>query len=162
MPWRATAVGSAIADAPADVAAPDERRALHTDSEAAPGREQEGSPALDGPYTQRHPEFVERLRGQLILAPLTKYGNLPFRRLCADFGANVTMGEMMYAKQLLNPKNRSEKARLRHAENERCFGAHVTHRTCRGAGVCNWLQWSGILGDNGRTIRRCTDRNQNH
>jgi tRNA-dihydrouridine synthase 3 len=126
LPSRATAVDSAIADASAYVAAPDGQRALHTDSEAAAGRVSEASPALDGPYTQRHPEFVEQLRGQLILAPLTKYGNLPFRRLCADFGANVTMGEMMYAKQLVNPKNRSEKARLRHAENERYFGAHVT------------------------------------
>lgn len=75
------------------------------------------------PYVQPHPEFVEQIRGQLILAPLTKYGNVPFRRLCADFGADVTMGEMMFAKELLHPKNRHEKARLRRAANEKCFGA---------------------------------------
>ncbi len=74
-----------------------------------------------GPWTQPHPEFIERLRGQLILAPLTKYGNLPFRRLCADFGADVSMGEMMFARQLIK-RNRQEKARLRQAHNERCFG----------------------------------------
>lgn len=81
------------------------------------------------PYVQRHPEFIEQIRGQLILAPLTKYGNVPFRRLCADFGADVTMGEMMFAKELLHPKNRHEKARLRRAANEKCFGAQIATKT---------------------------------
>jgi tRNA-dihydrouridine synthase 3 len=129
-PLQAVATDGAVIDAPAEAtAAPDGRRGLHSDAAASEG-DQETAPALTGPYSQPHPEFVERLRGQLILAPLTKYGNLPFRRLCADFGANVTMGEMMYARELLNPKNRSEKARLRRAENEQCFGA-------RACGSCN-------------------------
>ena len=37
----------------------------------------------------------DKLYNQLILAPLTRGGNLPFRRLCADFGANVTFSEMV-------------------------------------------------------------------
>ncbi len=38
------------------------------------------------------------LQGQMILAPLTKGGNLPFRRLCADFGCEVSVGEMIFAR----------------------------------------------------------------
>ena len=46
------------------------------------------------PWQQPHPEFLERLRGRLILAPLTKGGNLPFRRLCLDFGDDAGMPTM--------------------------------------------------------------------
>ena len=38
------------------------------------------------------------MQNELILAPLTRGGNVPFRRLCAEFGANVTMSEMAYAR----------------------------------------------------------------
>ena len=48
----------------------------------------------------------------MILAPLTRGGNLPFRRLCADFGMNVSVSEMVYAKFLLQG-DRIEQARLR-------------------------------------------------
>ena len=41
------------------------------------------------------------LTGKMILAPLTKGGNLPFRRLCADFGMEVSLSEMVYARSLL-------------------------------------------------------------
>ena len=56
--------------------------------------------------------FRDELKGELILAPLTKGGNLPFRRLCADFGARVTVSEMAFARFLLKG-NPVEKARLR-------------------------------------------------
>lgn len=57
-----------------------------------------------------------------ILAPLTKGGNLPFRRLCADFGAEVTMSEMSFARHLIRGTPH-EKARLKRAANEHCYGA---------------------------------------
>ena len=56
-----------------------------------------------------------------ILAPLTRGGNVPFRRLCADFGAEATMSEMCFARMLLKGEP-VEKSRLRKAENEQCFG----------------------------------------
>jgi hypothetical protein len=64
------------------------------------------------------------MQGQMILAPLTRGGNLPFRRLCADFGMRVGVGEMVFARMLLNgdPK---ERARLRRAANEGLFGVQI-------------------------------------
>ena len=47
----------------------------------------------------RNAALVEQLRGQLILAPLTRGNHLPFRRLCADFGADVLLSEMAFARQ---------------------------------------------------------------
>lgn len=58
---------------------------------------------------------------QLILAPLTRGGHLPFRRLCADFGARATMGEMTFARLLLKG-DRVERTRLKKAGNETLFG----------------------------------------
>ncbi len=63
-------------------------------------------------------------RGQVFLAPLTKGGNLPFRRLCLAHGCSVTMGEMAYAYQVVR-RSKSELALLRKHVDERCFGAQI-------------------------------------
>ena len=98
--------------------------------------------------------------GVQILAPLTRGGNVPFRRLCADFGAEVTMSEMSFARMLLKG-DVVEKARLRKADNEHCFGRpastqnfclscwlhqgflfHLPHLNCRGAVERHIAQYS--------------------
>lgn len=63
-------------------------------------------------------------RDRVFLAPLTKGGNLPFRRLCLEHGCVVTMGEMAYAYQVVK-RSRSELALLRKHDDETCFGAQI-------------------------------------
>jgi tRNA-dihydrouridine synthase 3 len=71
----------------------------------------------------------EPLQGKMILAPLTRGGNLPFRRLCVDYGMEVSFGEMVYARNLLKEaqrgRNGPEQARLRRAPNEQFFGVQI-------------------------------------
>lgn len=62
--------------------------------------------------------------GQTILAPLTKGGNLPFRRLCVNLGARITTSEMAYARQV-NRRSRPELALLRKHPSESCFGVQL-------------------------------------
>ena len=63
-------------------------------------------------------------RGRVFLAPLTKGGNLPFRRVCLAHGCSVTMGEMAYAYQIVK-RSKSELALLRKHPDEDCFGAQL-------------------------------------
>jgi tRNA-dihydrouridine synthase 3 len=60
----------------------------------------------------------------LWLAPLTRGGHLAFRRLCVEFGAQVTVGEMAVARRLLREDDR-EFALLRSHADEPCFGAQL-------------------------------------
>lgn len=62
--------------------------------------------------------------GRYPLAPLTRGGNLPFRRLCREFGATSTCSEMVYAHQLVKGRGR-EPALLRHHATEDNFGVQL-------------------------------------
>mmetsp|Transcript_31147 Transcript_31147/g.75292 ORF Transcript_31147/g.75292 Transcript_31147/m.75292 type:complete len:588 (-) Transcript_31147:43-1806(-) len=57
--------------------------------------------------------FLSKIEGKLILAPLTKGGNYPFRKLCSDmFGLEVSFSEMVFARHLLKG-DRIEANRMR-------------------------------------------------
>lgn len=66
----------------------------------------------------------DTLQGALIMAPMTKGSNLPYRQLCQELGAPVTMSEMTVARRL-KQKRRAEFALIRRAANERFFGVQL-------------------------------------
>lgn len=68
--------------------------------------------------------FAERLTGALVMAPMTKGSNLPYRRLCVELGARVTMSEMTVARRL-KQKRKGEFALIRRAPDEPFFGVQL-------------------------------------
>ncbi len=64
------------------------------------------------------------LDGALVMGPMTKGSNLPYRRLCVELGARVTMSEMTVARRL-RQKRKSEFALIRRFEGEPFFGVQL-------------------------------------
>jgi tRNA-dihydrouridine synthase 3 len=64
------------------------------------------------------------LTGAVVMAPMTKGSNLPYRRLCVELGARVTISEMTVARRL-KQKRKSEFALIRKFEGEPFFGVQL-------------------------------------
>ena len=68
--------------------------------------------------------FLSELTGAVVMAPMTKGSNLPYRRLCVALGARITMSEMTLARRLKQKRNQEFALIRRHAD-EPCFGVQL-------------------------------------
>jgi len=68
--------------------------------------------------------FLAELSGAVVMAPMTKGSNLPYRRLCVELGARVTVSEMTLVRRLRQRRN-SEFALIRTFAGEPCFGVQL-------------------------------------
>eukprot|EP00768_Dysnectes_brevis_P001428 gnl/Dysnectes_brevis/1362_a1531_1241.p1 GENE.gnl/Dysnectes_brevis/1362_a1531_1241~~gnl/Dysnectes_brevis/1362_a1531_1241.p1 ORF type:complete len:525 (+),score=205.30 gnl/Dysnectes_brevis/1362_a1531_1241:55-1629(+) len=78
------------------------------------------------------------LRGKLILAPMCTVGMLPFRRLCTNYGADVTVAPMAMATSILRGE-RWEGQKLKRHPDEKVFGIQIAGRPHELARVAEFL-----------------------
>src|SRR5262245_60980983 len=68
--------------------------------------------------------FLSALPGSIVMAPMTKGSNLPYRRLCVELGARVLVSEMVLARRL-KQRRQGEFALIRRAPDEPVFAVQL-------------------------------------
>jgi len=71
---------------------------------------------------------AEIFNGRLIMAPMTRGTDLPFRRLAREWGAEVCVGEMAYAHKIVRGE-RSELPLIRRHPDEIVFGVQLAGKS---------------------------------
>ena len=69
-------------------------------------------------------DIRQTLTGAVVMAPMTKGSNLPYRRLAVELGAKVLVSEMAVTRRL-KQRRKGEFALIRRFEGEPCFGVQL-------------------------------------